>query len=55
MIYKVITHSSGLPILFRGTGYVAGTLGAPAAVVSALPWVIGGALIVGYLIYKGTE
>ena len=52
----VVAHSSGMAIMWSGTGYVAGTIGAASATVAALPLVaaagagvaIAGA---GYYIY----
>ena len=52
-----VMHSSGMAILWSGTGYVAGTIGATAATVAALPViVVGGAVVaVGATAYKYSD
>jgi len=42
-----VTHSSGALILTGSSGYIAGTIGAPAAAVAAMPLVVGVGLLVG--------
>ena len=52
-----VAHSSGMAILWSGTGYVAGTIGATAATVAALPVIaIGGTVVaVGATAYKYSD
>ena len=49
-----VAHSSGGAILWSGTGYVAGTMGAAAGTVAALPFIAAGAAAVGTgaIVYK---
>ena len=52
-----VAHSSGMAILWSGTGYVAGTIGMTAATVAALPAIaIGGTVVaVGATAYKYSD
>jgi hypothetical protein len=43
----VVPHSSGLLILTGSSGYIAGTIGAPAAAAAAAPVIVGVGLLVG--------
>ena len=49
-----VAHSSGGAILYSGAGYVAGTMGAAAGTVAALPFIAAGAAAVGTgaIVYK---
>ena len=50
----VVAHSSGMAIMWSGTGYVAGTIGLGAATVAALPIIatVGAVTAVGAYAYK---
>ena len=47
MNLSAVVHSSGTLILTGTSGYIAGTLGAPAAAIAAAPIVLSVALVVG--------
>ena len=50
----VVAHSSGMAIMWSGTGYVAGTIGLGAATVAALPIIatVGAVTAGGAFAYK---
>lgn len=51
---SALVHSSGGAIIYSGAGYVAGTMGAAATTVAALPFIAAGAVAVGTgaVVYK---